>query len=127
MTSAALIAELEALDECRAAVTLAKDRATLEALLADDLHYVHSSAVDEDKATYIERTCTGWYDYKGLTPIQREWRFWGDTALCNGECRIQVMARGTMKDFVSRYLQVWRRGPQGWQMASWQSTLVPAA
>lgn len=127
MTSPQLIAELEALDDRRAAAAIAKDRATLEALIASDLHYVHSSAIDEDKATYIERACTGWYDYKGLTALKREWRVWGDTALCNGDCHIQVVVKGTTKDFVSRYLQVWRKGPQGWQMASWQSTLVPTA
>lgn len=125
MNTQSLVAELEALDERRAAAAIAKDRATLEALLADDLHYVHSSAIDEDKATYVERACTGWYDYKGLTALKREWRVWGDTALCNGDCRIQVVVKGTTKDFVSRYLQVWRRGPRGWQMASWQSTPVP--
>jgi hypothetical protein len=38
-----------------------------------------------------------------------------------------VALKGTDKDFVSRYLQVWRREAGGWRMASWQSTLVPAA
>ena len=57
----------------------------------------------------------------------REWRIWGDTALCNGEVRIEVIAKGAAKDFVSRYLQVWRRENGAWRMASWQSTLVPAA
>ncbi|MEI7447294.1 MAG: nuclear transport factor 2 family protein [Burkholderiales bacterium] len=127
MTDPRTIAELEALDDRRAAAAIAKDRATLEALLADDLRYVHSSATVEDKATYIERVCTGWYDYKSLDTRSREWRLYGDVALCNGEVRIQVVAKGAAKDFVSRYLQVWRREPQGWRMASWQSTLVPAA
>jgi ketosteroid isomerase-like protein len=88
---------------------------------------VHSSATDEDKATYVERACTGWYDYTNLVPIKREWRVWGDTALCNGDVRIQVVVKGTPKDFVSRYLQVWRRDADGWKMVSWQSTPVPAA
>lgn len=127
MTDSALIAQLEALDDRRAAAAIAKDRAALDALLADDLHYVHSSAVDEDKATYVERACTGWYDYRSLTPIRRAWRVWGDTALCNGDVRIQVVAKGVEKDFVSRYLQVWRREGGAWRMASWQSTPVPAA
>lgn len=126
MTDPRIVAELEAIDDRRSAAAVAKDRATLEALLAPDMRYVHSSAVMEDRATYIERTCTGWYDYTGLTPIKREWRVWGDTALCNGDVRIQVVARGAPKDFVSRYLQVWRRSGAGWQMASWQSTPVPA-
>jgi ketosteroid isomerase-like protein len=126
MTDPRVIAELEALDDRRAAAAIAKDRATLESLLAPDMIYVHSSAVAEDRATFVERACTGWYDYTALTTLKRDWRVWGDTALCNGDVRIQVIARGAPKDFVSRYLQVWRRGEAGWQMASWQSTPVPA-
>jgi ketosteroid isomerase-like protein len=126
MTDPRTIAELEALDERRAAATIAKDRATLEALLAPDLRYVHSSSVDEDRATYIERATTGWYDYRALTSLRRDWRVWGDTALCNGDVRIDVVVKAGPKSFVSRYLQVWRRGPSGWQMVSWQSTPVPA-
>jgi hypothetical protein len=121
------VAELEAIDDRRAAAAIAKDRATLDALLTEDMRYVHSSATVEDKATYLERACTGWYDYRAFTVRSREWRIWGDTALCNGEVRIQVVARGADKDFVSRYLQVWRREGGAWRMASWQSTLVPAA
>jgi ketosteroid isomerase-like protein len=126
MTDPRIVAELEAIDDRRAAATVAKDRATLQALLAPDLRYVHSSATDEDCATFVERVCTGHYDYRSLTPLKREWRVWGDTALCNGDVRIEVVVKGTPKAFTSRYLQVWRRGPQGWQVASWQSTLVPA-
>lgn len=127
MTDPSLVVELEALDDRRAGAAIAKDRATLDSLLSDDLRYVHSSATEEDKATYVERACTGWYDYKSLTPLRRQWRVWGDTALCNGDVRIQVVVKGTPKDFVSRYLQVWRREGDGWRMASWQSTPVPAA
>lgn len=126
MTDSTVVAELQALDDRRAAATVAKDRATMTALFAPDLRYVHSSGTDEDAATYVERACTGWYDYRALTPLRRDWRVWGDTALCNGDVRIQVVVKGTMKEFVSRYLQVWRRDPSGWRMVSWQSTPVPA-
>ena len=78
------------------------------------------------QAANVERACTGWYDYRALTTLGREWRVWGDTALCNGDVRIDVIVRGTPKEFVSRYLQVWRRDASGWRMASWQSTPVPA-
>lgn len=127
MTDPRLIAELEAIDDRRAAATVAKDRATLDAVFAPDMIYVHSSAMAEDKATFIDRATTGWYDYQALTPIRRDWRVWGDTALCNGDVRIQVVARGAHKDFVSRYLSVWRRGSAGWQICAWHSTLVPPA
>jgi ketosteroid isomerase-like protein len=126
MTDPRIVDTLQLLDDRRAAAAVAKDRATLEALIAPDLRYVHSSATDEDRATYIDRTCNGWYDYQALTPLRREWRVWGDTALCHGDVRIQVVVKGGQKDFVSRYLQVWRHGDAGWQMVAWQSTPMPA-
>jgi len=125
--TAAQIAELNAADDRRAQATVAKDRAALEAIFAADLRYVHSSGTDEDKATYIERACTGWYDYRGLTALRREWRVYGDTALCHGDVKIDVVARGNAKQFTSRYLQVWRREQGVWKLAALQSTPLPAA
>jgi ketosteroid isomerase-like protein len=121
------IAELNAADDRRAQVTIAKDRAAMDAIFASDLRYVHSSGTDEDKATYIERACTGWYDYRGLTALRREWRVLGDIALCHGDVKIDVVARGTPKQFTSRYLQVWRRENGAWKLAALQSTPLPAA
>lgn len=122
-----IVAELEALDDHRGKVTIAKDRAAIEALYTDDLHYVHSSGTDEDRATYVERACTGWYDYRKLEVLRRQWRVHGDTALCNGDVAIEVIVKGTPKAFTSRYLQVWRREGGTWRIASWQSTPLPAA
>jgi ketosteroid isomerase-like protein len=121
------IAELNAADDRRAQVTIDKDRAAMDAIFASDLRYVHSSGTDEDKATYIERACTGWYDYRGLTALRREWRVLGDIALCHGDVKIDVVARGTPKQFTSRYLQVWRRENGAWKLAALQSTPLPAA
>ena len=123
---AATISAIEALDAQRVRATLAKDAAALGRVLADDLLYVHSSAVAETKALYIERACTGHYDYKGLTSLRRNFRVYGDVVLVDGDVRIQVVVGGNTKDFVSRYLQVWAKRSGDWQMVSWQSTPVPA-
>lgn len=124
---AKLIAELNAADDRRAAATIAKDRAALEAMFCSDLRYVHSSGTDEDRATYIERACTGWYDYRNLNSLRREWRVMGDVALCNGDVAIDVVAKGNPKAFTSRFLQVWRREGGVWKLAALQSTPLPAA
>jgi ketosteroid isomerase-like protein len=121
----ALAAELDAAEDRRCAAAISKDREALEALLAPDLQYVHTSATLEDRDTYIERACTGWYDYRVLKSLKRDWRIVGDMAMCNGDVQIDVVVRGTPKAFVSRYLQVWRRGASGWQLAALQSVLLP--
>ncbi|HVL59216.1 MAG TPA: hypothetical protein VM491_22210, partial [Burkholderiaceae bacterium] len=64
--------------------------------------------------------------YHALQAIRRDFRVWNDVVLVNGDLRIDVSVQGRRKTVYSRYLQVWRRGPQDWQMASWQSTPLPA-
>src|SRR5690606_14868781 len=122
MPDQAIIAEIEAADARRTRATLEVDIATLEELIGDDLRYVHSSATDETKALYLERLRDGYYRYTGLTVLARDFRVLGNVVLVNGDLRIEVIVNEKAKDFVSRYLQVWARRADGWQMVSWQST-----
>ena len=121
-----IIAEIEALDARRVGAILAGDFAALESLMGDNLRYVHSSAVDEDKTLYLEKLRSGHYVYKGLTTVRRDFRVLGDVVLVNGDVRIEVEVKGTSKVVMSRYLQVWARRAGGWRMVSWQSTPIPA-
>ena len=88
------IAAIEAADARRVQATLAKDAATLREIFADDLLYVHSSATAEDKATYIERATTGFYDYREMTLLRRSFRDYGDVVVADGDVRIHVVHRG---------------------------------
>jgi ketosteroid isomerase-like protein len=125
-TTPDLIAELNAADDRRTQATVAKDRAGMEAVFSADLRYVHSSGTDEDRATYIERATTGWYDYRKLESLRRDWQVHGDMALCHGDVKIEVVAKGNPKVFTSRYLQVWRREAGAWKLVALQSTPMPA-
>lgn len=126
-STAAIIAQIEALDNQRTQAILARDFTALEPLMGDDLRYIHSSAVQENKAEYLEKLTRGHYLYRGLDVQQREYRVLGDVVLVNGDLRIDVEVQGTRKVVLSRYLQVWARRASGWQMVSWQSVPVPAA
>ena len=126
-STAATIAQIEALDNQRTQAILARDFTALEPLMGDDLRYIHSSAVQENKAEYLEKLTSGHYLYHGLDVQQREYRVLGDVVLVNGDLRIDVEVQGTRKVVLSRYLQVWARRASGWQMVSWQSVPVPAA
>lgn len=126
-TDADIIAQLEALDQQRTQSILQRNFAALAPLLGDDLRYIHSSAVQENKAQYLEKLTNGHYIYHGLDVQQREFRVLGDVVLVNGDLRIDVEVKNTRKVVLSRYLQVWARRPSGWQMVSWQSVPVPNA
>lgn len=125
-STAATIAQIEALDNQRTQAILSRNFTALEPLMGDDLRYIHSSAVQENKAEYLEKLTRGHYLYRGLDVQQREYRVLGDVVLVNGDLRIDVEVQGTRKVVLSRYLQVWARRASGWQMVSWQSVPVPA-
>lgn len=126
-TDREIIALIEQLDAERVRATLAKDAAALSRLIADDMRYVHSSAVDETKALYIERATTGHYDYTGLTTVKRDFRVIGDVVLVNGDLKIELLLKGAPRTVMSRYLQVWAKRAGNWQVVAWQSTPIPAA
>jgi len=126
MTDQTIIADVEAQETRRVAATVARDFGAVDALIGDDLVYVHSSAAVEDHGLYMERLRSGHYVYRGITSLKRDHRVLGDVVLVNGEVRIDVEVKGTAKQVNARYLQVWARRPKGWQMVSWQSTPIPA-
>jgi ketosteroid isomerase-like protein len=120
------IQHIEALDAHRLKAILTRDFAALEPLIGDDLRYIHSSAVQEDKKQYLDKLTSGHYLYHGLDLQNREFRVLDDIVLVNGDLRIDVEVKGARKVVMSRFLQVWAKRPAGWQMVSWQSVPIPA-
>ena len=125
MSDKDVIQEIEAVDAKRTQAILNCNYKALEPLMGEDLRYVHSSAVQEDKKQYLEKLASGHYTYHALDIIQREFRVIGEVVLVNGDLRIEVAVAGTKKVVMSRYLQVWAKRASGWQMVSWSS--VPMA
>lgn len=125
MSDKDVIQEIESLDNKRSQATLNKDFEALELLIGEDLRYIHSSSVQEDKKQYLDKLASGHYVYHGLDVLQREFRVLGDVVLVNGDLRINVEVAGTKKIVMSRYLQVWAKRSPGWQMVSWSSVPIP--
>ena len=125
MSDKDIIQEIESLDTKRSQAILSKDYKALELLIGEDLRYIHSSSVQEDKKQYLDKLASGHYIYHGLDVLQREFRVIGDVVLVNGDLRINVEVAGTKKIVMSRYLQVWAKRTSGWQMVSWSSVPIP--
>jgi|694.fasta_scaffold69790_5 ketosteroid isomerase-like protein len=125
MSDQTVIAEIEALETQRRAALVEKNFAGLATLLGEDLLYVHSSAVAEDKALYLKKLTDGLYNYSALKSLRRVHRVLGDVVLVDGDLEISVRVSGVDKVVNSRYLQVWARRAGGWKMISWQSTPIP--
>ena len=114
------------LDKQRMQAMAAKDIATLESILADDLVYTHSSARLDTKRSLIVGMTSGSTVYTSVEPSDVKAQDFGDTVVLTGVCQIKVTANGTPNAFGVRFTDVYARRNGRWQMVTWQSTRLPA-
>jgi ketosteroid isomerase-like protein len=103
------------------------DWAALDAALADDLTYVHSTARLESKAEHIANLRGGKPHYRGIAPRERTARVHGNIGVVNGVSEMHVERDGKEQRFTVRYLAVYAKAGSDWRMIAWQSTRVPDA
>ena len=97
----------------------------LEAVLADDLTYVHSTARLESKAEHVGNLRAGKPHYRGIAPRERKARVHGSVGIVNGVSEMHVENSGKEQRFTVRYLAVYTKSGNDWRMIAWQSTRVP--
>jgi ketosteroid isomerase-like protein len=119
--------EVQAADDRRFQAMVKQDWGALDAALADDLVYVHSTARVESKAEHVGNLKSGKPNYRGASPRERKVRVRGDVAIVNGVSDMHVENAGKEQRFTIRYLAVYAQIAGRWQMTAWQSTKVPDA
>ena len=117
--------DIIALEDKRCAAMMARDADALAAMLHDDLVYTHSSAVVDDKASYVDAIRSGRTRYHSIKCAEERVRVYGDAAFVTGRAEIEVDVNGQHKSLRLRYLDAWTRTPQGWKFVAWQSTAIP--
>src|SRR2546426_5478088 len=75
------------------------DWAGLDAALADDLIYVHSTARQESKAEHIANLRAGKPNYRGIAPRDRRVRIHGGVGIVNGVAGMPARRDGKGKCF----------------------------
>ena len=118
--------EVIAADDRRFQAMMKQDWAALEASLADDLVYVHSSARVESKSEHVGNLKAGKPYYRGASPRERKVRMKGDVGIVNGISDMHVENAGKENRFTIRYLAVYAKSAGRWQMTAWQSTKLEA-
>jgi ketosteroid isomerase-like protein len=98
------------------------DWTALDAVLADDLTYVHSTARLESKAEHIANLRGGKPHYRGIAPRERTVRVHGGVGVVNGVSEMHVERDGKEQRFTVRYLAVYAKAGEQWRMIAWQST-----
>ena len=114
------------LDRKRMHAMAQKDFATLNAVLADDLIYTHSSARLDTKQSLIGNMQSGSTVYTSLEPSDVTAQDLGDTVVLTGVARIKVVSNGAPNAFEVRFTDVYAKRNGQWQMVTWQSTRLPA-
>jgi len=117
--------EIIELENQRIAAMIAGDEAVLDAILADDLIYTHSTARVETKAEFIGNVTSGRTRYVSFERDDVNFRDYGNTAVVTGHAKLHVIGSGRDLKFQVRFLDVYCRLNGSWQMVAWQSTKIP--
>ena len=115
-------AKIIELDRKRMSAMAEKDIATLNAVLADDLIYCHSSARLDTKQSLIGAMQSGATVYTGVEPSEVKAQDLGDAVVLTGIARINVLSNGKPNAFSVRFTDVYANKGGQWQMVTWQST-----
>jgi hypothetical protein len=117
--------EVQAAEDARYAAQEGDDYAAMEKLIGDDLVYIHSSAVVDDKASYIDSMRSGNVKYRKMARSNTTVRTFGCLAILSGDANFDVTVKGQDISVELRFHSVWARRADGLQFVSWQATRVP--
>ncbi|MGQ0429447.1 MAG: DUF6265 family protein [Gammaproteobacteria bacterium] len=113
-------------EDARFAAMIAGDATGMERWFADDLVYVHSTGIVQNRQELVESLAGGRIRYRAVTPGAREAVMLApDAALVRGQGRFQVAAGEVQLDLQIRYLAVYGWKDGRWQLRSWQSLSIP--
>jgi len=113
-------------EDARYEAQIANDFETLDALLAKDLVYFHSSTVQDTKTSFIDSLRTGKVIYRSMERSGTKVRIFGNVAIITGKAVFEVTARGKDRTLNILFHSVWVGREPGLQFVSWQATLLPA-
>lgn len=113
---------VQAIDAWRAAV-VSKDRAGLERAYHDDLSYGHTDGAVLSKREQIDRTLVPERDFTQVDTSNVAVRSYGDVAYVTSGYAFHVRPQGEPVRVSSLVgLDVWTKGPAGWQLIARQLT-----
>jgi ketosteroid isomerase-like protein len=123
-TAAEVEREVLEADAARVKALVENDVDALEALLADDLTYVHSNGMLDSKASYIDGLRSGRSRYLTMDMSEVSVRSVGDTGLINARFNARVKVGDREVNPVARVLIVYAKRDGRWQMIAWESTSI---
>jgi ketosteroid isomerase-like protein len=111
-------------DAARRAAMVAGDAEALERLLSDELIWTHSSGRTDSKASFLEGIASGTVRYLALDVADVQVARYGEVLVCHGTLDGRASRDGVEKTLASRFLSVWRRRDDTFELLAWQSTAL---
>lgn len=117
--------EVEAIERARFETWVKGDVAAMQAVMADDALYCHSSGHCQTKKEFIADIESKKLAYKKMDAISMTAKALGSYAvLINGTVDVLAEAPGVVAKFKGIYTSVYVRRKGHWQLISWQSTTL---
>ena len=117
--------EAQAAEDDRYKAQTTNDFAAMERLFGDDLVYIHSSAVVDNKATYIDSMRSGTVKYRVMRRSGVTVRTYGCIAIVSGGANFGVTVKGEDRTLNLLFHAVYAKRAAGVQFVSWQATKLP--
>lgn len=126
LASADPAADVEKMEQKRMRAVIEADMPTLNAIYADDFFYNTSSGPTLTKSEYLLRYASGELKIHSADSEARDIRVYDNTALVTGIVHVNLTAKGETKTLHLRYLNVWVKRANGWELVARQGTNLPA-
>lgn len=112
-------------EDARFRAQMSGDGAAMQKLFGDDLVYIHSSTVQDTKASFIESITSGNVRYRAMTRGEPRVRTYGCIAIVSGGAKFDVTVKGEERTLNLLYHAIWAKRGCGVQFVSWQATRLP--
>ena len=112
-------------EDARYAAQMSNDFATMDKLFSPDLVYTHTSAVVDNKQSYIESMRSGKVVYKVMRRSDVQVRTFGCIAILTGNGNYDVTVNDKDVNVLLRFHSIWQKKDGMMQYISWQSTRIP--
>ena len=118
--------EAVAAEDARYAAQTGDDFGSMQKLFGDDLVYIHSSAVVDTKASYIDTLKAGTVKYRVMRRSDVTVRTFGCVAIITGLANFDVTVKGQDLAVEIRFHSIWAKRDNGLEFISWEATRTPA-
>ncbi len=113
--------DVNAAEEARYAVMIARDKTGFAAILADEFIYNQPTGKVQNKPGYIEQITAGDTKLKKAERYDIKTTLYGDVAVVTGSTRVDVETKGEPRQVDLSFLNVWVKRDGRWQIVARQS------